>query len=218
MAAGRANKRKRYHHGDLRNALLDATSELVGLHGAQGFSLREAARRVGVDPAACYRHFRNREALLHAFATAGFSSLAQQMAEAVHAVDDPAARLVTLGRTYVAFARAHPTEFRVMFGESGTDARDPRLRPDDVERTGYEQLEDEVARWARARRLSLDVPLIALELWAVVHGLARLVVDGAVTLDVPAIEAMVEDLALAVLERAGRVGDCSRHDLHGTRK
>jgi hypothetical protein len=116
----------------------------------------------------------------------------------------PEARLVALGRVYVTFARKRPAHFRVMFGDSGTTARDPRLRLASAERTPYEQLEDAIAAWAAQRRArAVDVAGTALLLWASAHGIARLVVDGALVLDDAAIEAMLDQLTRAILAEVG---------------
>ena len=191
--------RRDYHHGDLRSALIDAATKLVREHGASGFSLREAARQLGVDPAACYRHFRDRSDLLVAIAQRGFEELAARFEGAMAPVSGASweDRLLTMGQAYVRFACEHPAEFRVMFGDSGTHARDPRLRLPSVTRSPYEQLEDVIGGWSRAKDLSLDVTLSARIFWSGVHGAARLVVDGALPLSVD------EALALAdgVVER-----------------
>lgn len=214
MATRRPPRRTRYHHGDLKRALVDAAADLVSAHGAKGFSLREAARAVGVDPAACYRHFASREALLCALATRGFGALARVMAEAKAGAPTPEAALIAMGNAYVRFAVAHPPEFRVMFGDSGADARDPRLRPEDVERTGYELLEDTVREWRAANPGPAAAAELTLLLWASVHGLARLLVDGAVRLEIEDAARAVAQLAVAVLE-SGRAAERPRRQPSG---
>src|SRR5512138_270208 len=133
-----ANRKGQYHHGDLRNALVAAALKLVAKHGAEGFSLREAARAVGVSPAAAYRHFEDRSALLKALAHQGLAQLALKMEEAVAtapgAPGSPAratTELAGIGAAYVEFAVAHASHFRVMFGP-WCDLRDelaPELLP-----------------------------------------------------------------------------------------
>src|SRR5690242_16682619 len=110
-----------YHHGDLRNALVAATLKLVAKGGVEGFSLREAARAVGVSPAAAYRHFADRSALLKAVAHEGLARLAGTMEEAVASAPGApgsparaAAELRALGVAYVEFAVANASHFRVM--------------------------------------------------------------------------------------------------------
>jgi AcrR family transcriptional regulator len=206
-------QRRGYHHGDLRSALLDAATALVRQHGPSGFSLREAARDVGVDPAACYRHFRDRSDLLVAIAQRGFERLAVRMKRATAAQADESwdARLVGMGKVYVRFACEHPAEFRVMFGESGTHSRDPRLRPPALERSPYEQLEDLIRGWSQAHGIQLDVTRVALSFWSGAHGVARLVVDGALALSpaegIALAEQVAELLVAGHLSSAGGVAD-----------
>jgi hypothetical protein len=121
---------------------------------------------------------------------------------AAHPKASPIARLNLLGREYVAFAREQPAHFRVMFGESGTTARDPRLRSPSLERSPYEQLEDAIRAWAESRRGTIDLTRTALLLWAGAHGIARLVVDGALPLDEDEIEALLVKMLHAVLANA----------------
>lgn len=177
-----ARKRRAYHHGDLANALLDAADRLVAEKGPNGFSLREAARAVGVDPAASYRHYRDREAVLHALARRGFTKLAAAMREAAEGLraTSPEKRLVALGHAYVRFAVEHASSFRVMFGPTGVDARDHLLKgdyPDGI--GGYDRLQMAIGAWADAEGLAIDLEYASLTLWGGVHGLACLLVDGA---------------------------------------
>jgi AcrR family transcriptional regulator len=189
-------QRRAYHHGDLRSALIDAATALVREHGASAFSLREAAREVGVDPAACYRHFRDRNDLLIAIAQRGFERLAARLKRATAPLPSEAweRRLAAMARVYIRFAFEFPAEFRVMFGESGTHARDPRLRLETVERSAYEQLEDTIRGWSGARDLRLDVTRAANVFWSGLHGVARLVVDGALALTLPETIALADEL------------------------
>ncbi len=92
-----------------------------------------------------------------------------------------------------------PAEFRVMFGESGTTAQDPRLRLPTIPRTAYEQLEDLVGAWNRRGKHGLDVTLCARALWSGVHGVARLLLDGALVLDEAEADALVETLIESLL-------------------
>lgn len=176
------NPRRTYHHGDLATALLDAADKLVAEKGPAGFSLREAARVVGVDPAACYRHYRDREAVLQALARRGFTRLAATYAGVVDGArrKKPVDVVRALGHAYVQFAVAAPSAFRAMFGPNGFDARDPRLRGDYSDGIGaYERLQRAISTWIDAEGLSLDLEDASLTLWSGVHGFAMLVVDGA---------------------------------------
>jgi AcrR family transcriptional regulator len=181
--------RTSYHHGDLRRTLLETALRLIAERGPEGFSLREAAREVSVSPAAAYRHFADKPALLAALAADGHGRLASEMEKAAARVprDAPAqARavqaLVAIGQAYVEFAVRNPSFFRVMFGPA---MRSEGFVPScgDAGRDGYQvlggTLDELVAAGAMpaARRPGAEVAV-----WSSVHGLATLLVDGGLPL------------------------------------
>ena len=105
-----------YHHGNLREVLLEAARKLIEQYGPAGFSLTEAARLAGVSPAAPYRHFRDRDALLAEVARTGFERFAARLDMAWNnGVPTPLSAFGELGRAYLAFARDEPASFTVMF-------------------------------------------------------------------------------------------------------
>src|SRR6195256_264747 len=106
---------KPYHHGHLREALLQAAIQLIAEVGPAGFTLREVARRAGVSHNAPYRHFRDRDDLMAAVAAQGFRELTQAMMEAAGQPSDTLDRLKRAGLGYVAFALRRPEHFTVMF-------------------------------------------------------------------------------------------------------
>jgi len=195
--------RKTYHHGDTRAALIGAATDLIYEHGASGFSLREAARVIGVDPTTCYRHFQDRNEILIAIAQQGFTILTNEL-KSVPAKNGSKRRILEQGTQYVFFAQKYPGHFRLMFGECGIPARDPRMRPPEMDYSAYDYLEESLSSWASRNGYALDVTHIALLLWASVHGLARLVLDGAVPLEPEAMRSVVKDLGSAVLNSASR--------------
>jgi AcrR family transcriptional regulator len=113
-----------YHHGDLRNSLVEEAVRVVEREGLEAFSLREVARRVGVSANAAYRHFEDKDALLGAVASHGLGVLSRRMREAMEAVSvrgagpRAIAHLRATGRAYVGFALAKPELFRVTFSRS----------------------------------------------------------------------------------------------------
>lgn len=115
-AEPRRRRRRTYHHGDLESALLAASVELIAAKGADAFTLREAARRVGVTHAAAYRHFADKDTLLEAIATHGYVELAERLQLAASRVPkaDAAGRLTRIALAYVRFAVEHEARFRVM--------------------------------------------------------------------------------------------------------
>lgn len=184
-----------YHHGDLRRSLVDHSVALVRTHGVDGFSLRAAARAAGVDPAAVYRHFTDRDDLMRAVATAGFVELADRVAAETAAATGPEARFVAIGIAYVRFAVANPEYFTVMFGRYGAAAA-----PD----TGtYDLL---LSTLEALGPLTLEIPVAAVVAWSAVHGLATLAVAGAVPAD--GLGPAVDGVTATVLSglRGSRVG------------
>jgi AcrR family transcriptional regulator len=179
-------ERATYHHGDLRNALLEEAARLVGERGAEGFSLREAARAVGVSPTAAYRHFADKTALLAAVASDGFSRLAAAMEKATARVVAPAgskarasATLAAVGEAYVEFALRHPARYRVMFGPWMGEAGDcaPGVGPSgkDPYQLLVAALDGLVESGAVRAEARAGAEVVA---WSAVHGLAALLVDG----------------------------------------
>ncbi|MET0340383.1 MAG: TetR/AcrR family transcriptional regulator [Polyangiales bacterium] len=171
------DKGGRYHHGDLRRALVDAAFELVREKGPQGITLREAARRAGVTHAAPYRHFADKEALLAAVAEEGFARLRAEIRAAAEGAA-PADLLEVMGVAYVRFAREHPSQFRVMFGaEVGDKRRYPSLMEADQSVFDLLIRAIEVAQAAGAMGPGNPARLGMVQ-WSMLHGVAALVVDG----------------------------------------
>src|SRR5712692_1107293 len=126
----RPRRSKRYHHGDLPRALLDAALHIVETEGSAALTLRAAASLAGVSQTAPYRHFANKEAILAAVAEDGFRSLMAAMRHrAAGFADNPLERLRAVGLGYVTFAASNPAHFRVMFGREMADrSASPSLR------------------------------------------------------------------------------------------
>ena len=164
-------RRTTYHHGDLRAALLSAARTLLDEGGVPAVSLREVARRAGVTPAACYRHFADKEALLTALAVQGFEEFAQALRSACEGTAEPFAEM---GIAYVAFAVQRPGMFRLMFGPAVAD----RSRSTELMAAigGATRLFDSGVK--SSRHVAPEDPVGGLRAWATVHGLATLAIDG----------------------------------------
>jgi len=121
-------KKRGYHHGNLRQALIDAALQLIEVRGPTGFTLSEAAKQAGVTPAAVYRHFEGREDLIAEAARQGFAMFADLMQYAYDSGQPSAlAAFEATGRAYLAFARRYPGHYIAMF-ESGISVnRTPEL-------------------------------------------------------------------------------------------
>jgi AcrR family transcriptional regulator len=122
VTAPRAAKGGRYHHGDLRAALIDTAVELIEERGVRGFSLAEASRRLGVAVSAPYAHFDDRDALLAAVAVHAYALFGAELLPEMDRFQAPADRLAAIARAYVRFAGAHRPLFETLF-EAGLDKR-----------------------------------------------------------------------------------------------
>jgi AcrR family transcriptional regulator len=197
MATRKPARRRAYHHGSLKSALLRAALDLVAAEGTDALTLRAAARRAGVSQAAPYRHFRDKEALLAAVAEEGFRALSAAMRRVEAAGVSAVERFRQLGLAYVRFARTHAPHYRVMFGRGvGDFARHPKLHAASEETFGL--LVDAIADCQREGMVREGDPrALAFTVWATTHGLVALWADGPLAhmTDVP-----IDDLA----EIAGR--------------
>ena len=209
-----------YHHGDLRNALVASAVRLIETSGTSSFSLREAAREVGVSANAAYRHFDDKSALMTAVAAFGFRQLATQMVGAMASAaggraKGPAsvARFKAVGRAYVEFAVAHPELFRVMFGECGAECR--QAEPgDDATEDPWSLLGKTLDALVADGLLATEVrPGAELKAWSVVHGFASLALDGLASMPTAADRAR----ALEALLEFTVVGLCGEASLDASR-
>jgi AcrR family transcriptional regulator len=179
-----------YHHGDLRRALLDTALEAIGEQGPAAVSLRDVARRAGVSHAAPTHHFRDKTGLLTALAAEGWSLLADALQEVAAGEGD----FAELGVAYVVFATSHPAHFAVMRAPGLARADDPEL--DAAMGRARAQLRSGVQRFEAGS--TRDADATALAAWSLVHGLAALILEGAIPLKP---DADAADLARAVTAR-----------------
>jgi AcrR family transcriptional regulator len=185
----------RYHHGDLRAALIDAAVELIAERGVRDFSLAELSRRLGVSVAAPYRHFADREALLAAVAVRALRVLGEKVIGDAAAAASPADRLAAMARDYVRFAGEQRPLFDTMFAAG-------------IDKTGYPEVQQaeetiDAAIQACACELCPGDPAAAkaLEsaLTATARGFATLLLDGTYGAGTDAIEAAVQQAGCAAL-------------------
>jgi AcrR family transcriptional regulator len=175
----RARKPARpYHHGNLRRALLDEALDTIQAEGVTALTLREIGVRVGVSRTALYRHFADKNALLAAVATEGFRTLRERLVTAWQEGGGGRAALQSMGTAYVRFAVAHPAHYRVMFsGAVDKAAQQPELA--DEANGAFQALVDSLTALQRdAVVRAEDTVMMAQYVWAVVHGVALLGIDG----------------------------------------
>jgi len=159
-----------YHHGDLRNALLDAARAILEEETLANLSLRAVARRAGVSHAAPYRHFPNHEALLVELAIEGFVALEAEIAAAARMPGQRSDRIAHIGGAYMRFVAKRPAQARLMFG--------PQLPNRDTFPALGEAADGIGARIGTA----LDDDALGLTVWAAVHGLAMLILENVIDL------------------------------------
>ncbi len=179
MGSDRWRRPRSYHHGNLKQVLLEAARKLIEEHGAFGFSLTEAARLAGVSPAAPYRHFRDRDALLAEVARSGFERFTARLDAAWNnGIPTPLAAFENLGRAYLAFAREEPASYAVMFEGALAPGAVAESKP--AADRAFDVLQKAAAALCRALPESERPPvkLISLHIWALAHGVATLFAQG----------------------------------------
>lgn len=174
------NKNTRYHHGNLRSALVEASVNMVRQHGIEGLSLRKLAETVGVSRTAPYHHFKDKDALLAAVAEQGFAELSELLSRVVSNTNSPLTeRLEKAVMDYLEFAVAYPTQYDLMFGQA--------LWHSDSQWEFQRHAKDCFRQYVHLFELfeaqgilrKDEVPLrLAQLMWATLHGLAKLASDG----------------------------------------
>jgi AcrR family transcriptional regulator len=169
--------RRSYHHGNLREALLQGAVHAIAQLGPAAFTLREVARRAGVSHNAPYRHFRDKDALLAAVAAQGFRELTRAMREAGERQSKALDKLKQSGLAYVAFAIRRPEHFNVMFDAPVRGSKDPEYVQASQE--AFHTLVTYIKNGQDAGQLPAGNTLErTLYAWSLVHGIAKLAVAG----------------------------------------
>jgi AcrR family transcriptional regulator len=187
-----------YHHRDLRAALVRAAMELLEESGETGLSLRAVARRAGVSAAAPYRHYADREALVSAVAAVGYRELAERLA-AAHPSPSTPEQLASVAIAYVRFALERPALFRMMFGE-------PCDRDNDERVAATATVSHYVRAIVERTFPHADAEALATAIWALVHGLAFLHLDGKLDASSPTVVAERITAAIDALLTATDIG------------
>ena len=167
-----------YHHGDLQEALIAATEAILADQGAEGFTLREAARRAGVSPAAPSHHFGNAPGLLTEVAIRGYNELGAALHHAASGKGTVRGRLHAQGLAYVEFALKYPGRFQMMFSNKRLNSNDERLgKAVKSAHREFEILVDELlgGEGVTDPRQAKTVATLA---WSTVHGFAKLALEG----------------------------------------
>jgi AcrR family transcriptional regulator len=171
-----------YHHGNLKQALTEAARRFIAERGLGGFTLADAAKLAGVSPTAVYRHFSGREDLVSEVAHKGFDQLAERLARALRGPGTPIERFTRMGETYLAFAEEEPGFYMAMFAPPhGGEPRGPwgaaSGRPD-APAGAFNILVNALMMVFPDGLDGADPRFIALEVWALSHGIATLAAAG----------------------------------------
>ncbi|WP_375571067.1 TetR/AcrR family transcriptional regulator [Seohaeicola saemankumensis] len=168
-------RKQGYHHGNLRQALVDAALDLITRQGPTGFTLSEAAKQAGVTPAAVYRHFEGREDLIAEAARQGYEIFAEVM-QVAYELGQPSALAAfeATGRAYLAFARKYPGHYIAMFESSISVNRTPDLaqaaaRARAVLETAASELSQHIPPEKRP-----PASMFSAHIWAMSHGVVEL--------------------------------------------
>jgi AcrR family transcriptional regulator len=174
-----SQKKLKYHHGELRSALIEAALQILAASGMAGLSLRVLARATGVTQAAPYSHFRDKDDLLAAVAETGFQRLALQMAEEATGQPNVQTRIEKLMGSYIRFAVANKPLFQLMFSRELSAMKDyPTLAM--TAGKSYSLISSALAqRGAPAE----ETRFLTVSIWSLCHGLTTLIVDEKIKLE-----------------------------------
>ena len=180
--------RQGYHHGNLKEALIDAAQRFIAERGLGGFTLADAAKLVGVTPAALYRHFRGREALVAEVAFRGFDELAKRLGKALQSEGTALERFTRMGEAYLAFAEQEPGFYAAMFSAKPAEGegcgpwskRAPDKTSGGSQSAGnaFDFLVQALSNTFPEGFQGVDARFIAIEVWALSHGIATLDAAG----------------------------------------
>ena len=179
-------KSRSYHHGDLREALVREGLRLLSVRDADALSLREVARGVGVSATSVYRHFQDKDALLTALASEGLAQLGASQGAAFQDAGGGEKGFAATGRAYVRFALDNPALFRLIFASPALSAV---AHASEIESEAATLLQVNAARMAA--REGGETSLKAVRAWALVHGLAMLMLDEQLPPDVDLVDRVI---------------------------
>ena len=171
----KATTAKRYHHGDLRGALIKAGETVLERDGLEKLTLRAIAREVGVSHAAPKNHFPTLSALLSELAIVGFDRFADTMEQEMETAGEDRAQRTASGQGYIKFARQNPALFKLLFSGEKLDFSNERLGP--AAKRAFSKLSNS-ANVSPTDKFTADEAALMAARWSMVHGYAMLMIDG----------------------------------------
>jgi AcrR family transcriptional regulator len=175
-------KRKSYHHGDLKNALIQAGIEILSREGVGALSLRKVAGQAGVSHAAPYAHFTDKQALIAAISTAGYQKIHERIEQVMDQyAADPLNLLVEASWAYVAFALDEPDHFKITFSGVVEKEKDYPAFVEIVQKN-YDMLTQIVSTCQQAGILNPGpADMMAVSVWGLIHGFVSLLLEGQIS-------------------------------------
>ena len=192
--------KSRYHHGDLKEAMVLASYDLVRRGGAENFKLSDACHQAGVSTAAPYKHFRDRNEVLELVMAKGFEEMTRR---SITAVEDAGvatlAGMIAMGHAYVHFAVEEQRLFRLMFGQHPVLKQASGVEEDGMK--CFANVIEQVALYCERHNVPGDPKTIAVRLWTFVHGAASLLIDEDYAKVAPEldVEALIADTTPSLL-------------------
>lgn len=181
MDNAKQKKETGYHHGNLKEALIETALAMICEENIEKLTVRELTRRLGTSRSAIYRHFVSKEELVKAVIRAGFDKLTLALEPVLTEEGvDTLERIHRLGLTYLRFAMENTSLFRILFGEQVMEQREEECDiEDEIETASFHVLVSLVKRGQEEKLLRVEDPILqSAVIWAMVHGLAVLIIDG----------------------------------------
>ncbi|MFN3697169.1 MAG: TetR/AcrR family transcriptional regulator [Pseudobdellovibrio sp.] len=176
-----------YHHGDLRLELIKQSKKIIESHGVESFSMRQVALNIGVDVAACYRHYEDKQDLLIAVAEDCFQDLGTLLGSCHIKTkkQDASKKIINLAQIFSKYAFENPNYFNLMFNYLKKDFRvKDHYRDHNTQLGPYQQLKKTISEWLEDEyRDQIMVDDIALSVWTAVHGLIHLALNNVLIKD-----------------------------------
>ncbi|RMA80170.1 TetR/AcrR family transcriptional regulator [Umboniibacter marinipuniceus] len=189
-----------YHHGNLRQALLLEADHIIETEGIDALSVRKLAESVGVSRTALYHHFRDKNALLSAITEAQFNHWGKQLTDVLDDQAPVQTQIKAFAKQYLLGATARPAHYNLMFGKPIWKSGEPSESLTEISRTSFQNYVILIKRWQDSGAIEAAIPSLQLAQvsWGMLHGLARLLIDG-VYVDYKQIEEMSDAVTRLLL-------------------